>query len=106
MGMLEKNLEREVSNRTTKHHIGGAHVLPSSQPSSSAIPKTENDDGDDDDDGEVEDEEALEPTPLAALDAGYEDNGDDEMMDLGVQMGKCALPIASVAGSDQNLWMS
>jgi hypothetical protein len=88
MGMLEKNLEREVSNRTTKHHIGGAHVLPSSQPSSSAIPKTENDDGDDDDDDEVEDEEALEPTPLAALDAGYEDNGDDEMMDLGVQMGK------------------
>ena len=45
------------------------------------------DDGDDDDD-QVEDEEALEPTPLAALDAGYEDNGDDEMMDLGVQMGK------------------
>jgi hypothetical protein len=88
MGMLEKNLEREVSNRTTKHHIGGAHVLPSSQPSSSSIPKTENDDGDDDDDDEVEDEEALEPTPLAALDAGYEDNGDDEMMDLGVQMGK------------------
>jgi hypothetical protein len=88
MGMLEKNLEREVSNRTTKHHIGGAHVLPSSQPSSSAMPKTENDDGDDDDDDEVEDEEALEPTPLAALDAGYEDNGDDEMMDLGVQMGK------------------
>jgi len=84
--MLEKNLEREVSSRTTKHHIGGSLVLPSSQTSPS-MPKTEEDEGDDDDD-EVEDEEALEPTPLAALDAGYEDNGDDEMMDLGVQMGK------------------
>lgn len=81
MGALEKNLEREVSGRTAKVHIGGSHILPQSQSS-----KVEEDDGEDD--GEVEDEEALEPTPLAALDAGYEDNGDDEMMDLGVQMGK------------------
>jgi hypothetical protein len=83
MGALEKNLEREVSSRTVKHHIGGSRVLPQTQ---SSVPKDE--DGDDDDDDEIEDEEALEPTPLAALDAGYEDNGDDEMMDLGVQMGK------------------
>lgn len=84
MGALEKNLEREVSSRATKHHIGGANILPQTQTTS--VPKNEDDDGDDDD--QVEDEEALEPTPLAALDAGYEDNGDDEMMDLGVQMGK------------------
>ncbi|KAM0715865.1 hypothetical protein Q7P37_008379 [Cladosporium fusiforme] len=81
MGALEKNLEREVSGRTAKVHIGGSHILPQHQ-----IVKAEEDYGEDDD--EVEDEEALEPTPLAALDAGYEDNGDDEMMDLGVQMGK------------------
>ena len=84
MGALEKNLEREVSSRT-KHHIGGANILPPTQ----GVPvtmKAEDDDGEDE--SEVEDEETLEPTPLAALDAGYEDNGDDEMMDLGVQMGK------------------
>jgi hypothetical protein len=85
MGALEKNLEREVSNQASKHHMGGSRVLPEPQPFSSML-KVEDDDGDDGD--EVEDEEALEPTPLAALDAGYEDNGDDEMMDLGVQMGK------------------
>jgi hypothetical protein len=83
MGALEKNLEREVSART-KHHIGGANILPQVQ--GAPVMKAEDDDGEDE--SEVEDEETLEPTPLAALDAGYEDNGDDEMMDLGVQMGK------------------
>ena len=47
-----------------------------------------------DDDGNVdvlEDEKGLEPTPLAVLDAAYEDeeeHANDEMLDLGVKMGK------------------
>lgn len=85
MGALEKGLEREVKEKSAKTHLGGANVL--RQDVASGTKTEEGDDGDDDL-VEGEDDEALEPTPLAALDAGYEDNGDDEMMDLGVQMGK------------------
>lgn len=85
MGALEKGLEREVKEKSAKTHLGGANVLRQDVASGT---KTEEGDEGDDDLVEGEDDEALEPTPLAALDAGYEDNGDDEMMDLGVQMGK------------------
>ena len=54
MGALEKNLEREVSART-KHHIGGANILPQIQ--GAPVTKTEDDDGEDE--SEVEDEETL-----------------------------------------------
>ena len=37
---------------------------------------------------DLEDEKDLEPTPLAVLDQVYEDDADDELMDLGVQLGK------------------
>ncbi|KAF2864210.1 hypothetical protein K470DRAFT_292425 [Piedraia hortae CBS 480.64] len=40
------------------------------------------------DDERSTEEENLEPTPLAALDNVYTNSGDDEIMDLGVQMGK------------------
>lgn len=35
-----------------------------------------------------EDEKGLEPTPLAVADAAYDDDADDDMLDLGVKMGK------------------
>lgn len=35
-----------------------------------------------------EDEKGLEPTPLAVVDAAYDDDADDDMLDLGVKMGK------------------
>ncbi|QIX00861.1 hypothetical protein AMS68_006378 [Peltaster fructicola] len=79
MGALEKNLEREVASRTVKQHLSGA--------SASRLQDGEGHDDDDDDDL-VEDEEVLEPTPLGAIDGVYEDTGDDDLMDLGVQMGK------------------
>jgi len=83
MGVLERNLEREVAAKVGKPHIGGVAV--SKLPTAESIDaRAETDEADDLD----EDEEALEPTPLAALDTVYEDNGDDELMDLGVQMGK------------------
>jgi hypothetical protein len=38
-----------------------------------------------------EDEKELEPTPLAALDAVYEDDAGDDLLDLGVKFGKLRL---------------
>ncbi|KAK5126294.1 hypothetical protein LTR85_010530 [Meristemomyces frigidus] len=83
MGALEKNLEREVANKAAKAHMGGANVTRTSALETSYTHVEANDEED-----VAEDEEALEPTPLAALDNVYEDNNDDELMDLGVQMGK------------------
>ncbi|KAK5699960.1 hypothetical protein LTR97_006094 [Elasticomyces elasticus] len=83
MGALEKNLEREVAGRATKAHVGGANITPAASSGESNVHV----DGDEEDEA-GEDEDVLEPTPLAALDNTYEDNGDDELMDLGVQMGK------------------
>jgi hypothetical protein len=85
MGALEKNLEREVANKTGKAHMGGANVTKSSPSVGESHVHVDADEEDDLDDGE---EDVLEPTPLAALDNTYEDDGDDELMDLGVQMGK------------------
>ncbi|KAK1077337.1 hypothetical protein LTR33_008170 [Friedmanniomyces endolithicus] len=83
MGALERNLEREVTGRTAKPHMGGANIT---QPTGADSTHAHVDGDEDDEAGE--DEDVLEPTPLAALDNTYEDNGDDELMDLGVQMGK------------------
>ncbi|KAK0260400.1 hypothetical protein B0A54_01855 [Friedmanniomyces endolithicus] len=83
MGALERNLEREVTGRTAKPHMGGANIT---QPTGADSTHAHVDGDEDDEAGD--DEDVLEPTPLAALDNTYEDNGDDELMDLGVQMGK------------------
>lgn len=83
MGALEKTLEEEVAGQQVKAHIGGANVT-----RSAGDPAPVHIDGDDDDEAGAEDDVVLEPTPLAALDNVYEDNADDELMDLGVQMGK------------------
>ncbi|RMY06221.1 hypothetical protein D0867_09773 [Hortaea werneckii] len=83
MGVLERNLEREVANKNAKAHFGGVHIT---KPASTETSHTHVDANEEEELGE--DEEDLEPTPLAALDNVYEDNNDDELMDLGVQMGK------------------
>ncbi|KAK5172994.1 uncharacterized protein LTR77_003116 [Saxophila tyrrhenica] len=85
MGALEKSLEREIAaGQQAKMHLGGANVRKSSA-GEAALVHVE---GDEEDEAAGEDEEGLEPTPLASLDNVYEDNADDELMDLGVQMGK------------------
>ena len=76
MGNLEHTLERDVARRTSADQ-STLHVV-----------KIEDDEHEDDDDLEAEDEKYLEPTPLAALDQVYEVDADDEIMDLGVQLGK------------------
>nr|POF02253.1 bikaverin cluster transcription factor bik5 [Quercus suber] len=87
MGALEKNLEREVVSKHAKMHPGGANVTRT--PNAGEPSYTHVSPDDEDESGlAAEDEETLEPTPLAALDNVYEDGGDDELMDLGVQMGK------------------
>ena len=40
---------------------------------------------------EPEDEKNLEPSPLAVVDAVYDDDADDDIMDLGIQLGKLRL---------------
>ncbi|KFY39558.1 hypothetical protein V494_03919 [Pseudogymnoascus sp. VKM F-4513 (FW-928)] len=37
---------------------------------------------------QAEDEKDLEPTPLAVVDAVYEDDADDDLLDLGIQIGR------------------
>ena len=83
MGALEKTLEREVASQQAKVHLGGANVTRSHGESDF----THVDRNEDEEAGE-EEEDDLEPTPLASLDNVYEEDADDELMDLGVQMGK------------------
>ena len=83
MGALEQNLEREIVGRGAKAHLGGARIT-THNPEDDHTHVGSNDASDE----AGEDEDQLEPTPLAALDNTYEDDGDDELMDLGVQMGK------------------
>ncbi|TKA32186.1 hypothetical protein B0A50_01434 [Salinomyces thailandicus] len=108
VGVLERKLEREVKGRGGKAHRGGANITRAGSSFSSAsgasgvgsrvgaegggresmhthVEAQEDEVGVEE---EEEDEALLEPTPLAALDNVYEDNNDDELMDLGVQMGK------------------
>ena len=83
MGALEKTLEQDVAGGQSKVHMGGANVT-----KNHGDPATLHVEDNEDEEGGAEDEEGLEPTPLASLDNVYEDNADDELMDLGVQMGK------------------
>lgn len=89
MGALEKNLEREVAGQS-KMHLGGANVTRSGSGEAGVGVVISSAEGEEVDElgGGGSDEENLEPTPLTALDNVYEDNEDDELVDLGVQMGK------------------
>lgn len=74
MGSLEQSLERDVARK------------PLSRDNSTAI-KLESD-SDEDEGPQYDDERDLEPTPFAAFDQVYEEDADDDLMDLGVQFGK------------------
>ncbi|KAI9722679.1 MAG: hypothetical protein M1812_001610 [Candelaria pacifica] len=78
MGSLEKVLEQDVARKGgPKKPVNG--ILPSEGG------------GESDDVPEAEDEKDLEPTPLAMADAAYDDDADDDLLDLGIQMGKMRL---------------
>lgn len=80
MGSLERVLEQDVARKKS----------PPAQTKQAGLPGQ--DDSDEADDLPVpEDERDLEPTPLAVVDAAYEDDADDDLLDLGIKMGKMRL---------------
>ncbi|KAF2260959.1 hypothetical protein CC78DRAFT_380158 [Lojkania enalia] len=81
MGMLERALEEDVARRKTFKHASASRML-----TSPPLPGQEQPYSDQE---EPEDEKDLEPTDLAVEDAAYfEDDGNDDLVDLGIQMGK------------------
>lgn len=72
MGTLEQTLERDVARKDSTDKVKTKVEI----------------DSEEDDGPEYEDEKDLEPTPFASLDQVYEDDADDDLMDLGVQLGK------------------
>ena len=77
VGSLERLLERDVAKTSATSPFPSASR-------DGALP----DDAEDDLPAN-EDEKDLEPTPLAVIDAAYEYDGeDDDLLDLGIQLGK------------------
>ena len=80
MGTLERTLEEDVARKQK-------HIRSTVSKQLVSIPGQV--DGETSDDHSApEDELDLEPTPLAIEDAAYYDDADDDLMDLGVQLGK------------------
>lgn len=81
MGSLEKVLEEDVAKR------GQSAFKPQKdRRASTDLPGEESSS---DNDAQVpDDEQGLEPTPLAVVDASYEDDANDDVLDLGVRIGK------------------
>ena len=78
MGSLERVLEQDVARNGRQKAAGGnggSDVAPE-EIDFAPVP---------------EDERELEPTPMAVTDAVYEDDGDDDLMDLGIKFGKLRL---------------
>ena len=81
MGSLERVLEQDVVKKTQR-----------SVPQTGTNRKAE-EDGEIDfaQDPDADEEPYLEPSPLAVADAAYDDEADDDLADLGVQLGKLRL---------------
>lgn len=77
MGFLDRVLEQEVAKKKAKENSNKSGLLPGQE------------DSDEDQDLPIpDDEKDLEPTPLAVMDAAYEDDADDDILDLGIKLGK------------------
>jgi hypothetical protein len=83
MGSLERTLEDDVARR------GRAGSMNSS--GGEQLPGLGDDSSVEDDAPEPDNERGLEPTPLAFTDAAYYEDADDDILDLGVQIGKMRL---------------
>jgi hypothetical protein len=77
MGSLERTLEEDVARRAGGERGEYYYGIEMSSGSS-----------DEDDPAGPDDEKNLEATPLAFADAAYYEDADDDLMDLGVQIGK------------------
>lgn len=81
MGSLERVLEQDVARNAVRRELvkkGGQGGTISVGEELDFAP-------------EPEDEKELEPSPLSVLDAVYDQDADDDLLDLGVQMGKLRL---------------
>ena len=87
MGSLERVLEHDVARKEGR-------IISNSQDSrrrtSADLPGGE-DSSSDNEAAIPEDEKGLEPTPLAVIDAAYEDDANDDVLDLGIKIGKMRL---------------
>ena len=86
MGSLERGLEKEIAKKhpaASKSPDGPSNVGEGDQCGANG-PEKEGDENEEDE----EDHEGLEPSPLVTTDAAYEENPDDDLVDLGVQLGK------------------
>lgn len=84
MGSLERTLEDDVARRRGGYdstNDSGGEQLPGLGHESSA----------EDEAPEPDNERGLEPTPLAFTDAAYYEDADDDVLDLGVTIGKMRL---------------
>ncbi|KAK5052484.1 hypothetical protein LTR84_002348 [Exophiala bonariae] len=88
MGSLERVLEEDVARREGKP--GRSQPSASDRRSSADLPGGEISSSDNEA-GVPDDEKGLEPTPLAVIDAAYEDDTNDDVLDLGIKIGKMRL---------------
>lgn len=80
MGSLEKVLEQDVARRTSKSKDKSGRRKSADLPGEESSSEGEA--------GIPEDEKGLEPTPLASEDATYDVDTNDDVLDLGVRIGK------------------
>ncbi|KAJ9607207.1 hypothetical protein H2200_008279 [Cladophialophora chaetospira] len=88
MGSLERVLEQDVARKDGRH--GSSSAQKSQRRTSADLPGGENSSSDNEA-AVPEDEKGLEPTPFAVVDASYEDDANDDILDLGVKIGKMRL---------------
>lgn len=82
IGSLERVLEQDVARKDGK----GA---PSPPPRRTSADLPGGEDSSSDNEAAVpEDEKGLEPTPFAVMDGAYEDDANDDVLDLGIKIGK------------------
>ena len=88
MGSLERGLEKNIAKRQMvagESANGDAFRKEGTKDNANGLQAEEEGREEEEDD---EDHEDLEPSPLVTTDAAYEENPDDDLVDLGVQLGK------------------
>jgi hypothetical protein len=85
MGSLERVLEQDVARREAK---STSSIGDRSQRRTSADLPGGEESSSDNEAAVPEDEKGLEPTPLAVIDGAYEDDANDDVLDLGIKVGK------------------
>ena len=87
MGSLERVLEQDVAKKKAITQRTKRRPKGIKDSSLESLPG-ENDSNTDNEDAGPDDEKDLEPTPLAVMDAAFEDDTNDDIVDLGIKIGK------------------